>query len=130
MQKAAANSFDQSRKQLQRSGEALQWTAVNGRGLRQELLTERHSGSAPSSSQFGRRKCILGRLMSMRNFPVVSFVMAAGVALCQDTDRPTFEVISVKPSAMQGGQYGIGLATFPGGRIRANMVALDYFISE
>lgn len=41
-----------------------------------------------------------------------------------------FEVISVKPSAMQNGQYGIGLATFPGGRIRANMLTLDAFIRE
>jgi uncharacterized protein (TIGR03435 family) len=66
----------------------------------------------------------------VRAFPIVWFVAAAGIALCQDADRPAFEVISVKPSAMQGGQYGIGLATFPGGRIRANMVTLDYFISE
>lgn len=55
--------------------------------------------------------------------------LAAAVAAGQDTERPAFEVISVKPSAMQGGQYGIGLATLPGGRIRANMVPLDFFIA-
>jgi hypothetical protein len=68
--------------------------------------------------------------MNMRSLPVLSFVVAAGIALCQDADQPAFEVTSVKPSAMQAGQYGIGLATFPGGRIRANTVTLDYFISE
>ena len=66
----------------------------------------------------------------MRTFRVAFLVVVAGIALCQDADRPAFEVISVKPSAMQDGQYGRGLATFPGGRIRANMVPLDYFITQ
>ena len=61
---------------------------------------------------------------------MVSFMVAAGIALCQDAVRPAFEVTSVKPSAMQSGQYGIALATFPGGRILANMLPLDYFICE
>jgi len=59
-----------------------------------------------------------------------AWTAAVGLALCQEADRPTFEVISVKPSAMKPGQYGIALATFPGGRILANEVPLDYFISE
>jgi hypothetical protein len=65
--------------------------------------------------------------MSMRALPT-ALLAAAGIAWCLYAGRPVFEVISVKPSAMQGGQYGIGLATFPGGRIRATMVTLDYFI--
>jgi uncharacterized protein (TIGR03435 family) len=56
-------------------------------------------------------------------------IMAGAIAVCQEAGRPTFEVSSVKPSAMERGQYGVALATFPGGRIRGNMVPLDYFIS-
>ncbi len=67
--------------------------------------------------------------MAMRGLSMILFALAAGIALSQEASRPAFEVISVKPSAMQGGQYGMGMATFPGGRIRANMVKLDYFIS-
>ncbi len=44
--------------------------------------------------------------------------------------RPAFEVISVKPSALQNGSTGMGLFTFPGGRIRGNMVKVDYLITE
>ncbi len=58
-----------------------------------------------------------------------SFVIATSIAMCQDAGRLAFEVTSVKPSAMQDGQYGIALATFPGGRMRANMVTLVHFIS-
>ena len=67
--------------------------------------------------------------MRMRVLRLGIFTVVSLVGLAQDADR-AFEVISVKPSAMQGGQYGMGLATFPGGRIRANMAKLDYFISE
>lgn len=65
----------------------------------------------------------------MRVLPMVLLASVAGIGVCQE-ERPSFEVISVKPSAMEGGQYGRGLATFPGGRIRANMVTLDYFITQ
>ncbi|HXS95835.1 MAG TPA: TIGR03435 family protein [Candidatus Limnocylindrales bacterium] len=66
----------------------------------------------------------------MRAIPVILLAAVAGIALSSQEVRPAFEVISIKPSAMQDGQYGVGLATFPGGRIRANEVTLDYFIEE
>jgi uncharacterized protein (TIGR03435 family) len=59
----------------------------------------------------------------------VTIAVAAGAVLAQEAS-PAFEVISVKPSAMEGGAYGIGIATFPGGRIRANMCPLAYIISQ
>jgi uncharacterized protein (TIGR03435 family) len=90
---------------------------------------ETNTCPAPSRG-LRQRNYPLRRLIGMRAIPMVWFVAVAGIGLCQDAGRPAFEVISVKPSAMQSGQYGTGLANFPGGRIRANMVTLDYFISE
>ena len=82
-----------------------------------------------AAADFCQRNRLLLRLIAMRAIAIGSLVAVAGIALCQDGDRPAFEVISVKPSAMKNGQYGIALATFPGGRILANMVPLDYFTS-
>jgi hypothetical protein len=42
------------------------------------------------------------------------------------SDGPSFEVASVKVSAMADGAYGTGLFTLRGGRIVANMCKLDY----
>ena len=42
---------------------------------------------------------------------------------------PAFEVVSVKPSAMSNGGYGIGFANLPGGRFLFNMCPLEYIIS-
>jgi len=60
--------------------------------------------------------------------PAVLLLFALATAQPQTT--PAFEVVSVKPSAMQDGNTGIGLFTYPGGRIRANMCKLDYLITE
>jgi uncharacterized protein (TIGR03435 family) len=59
---------------------------------------------------------------------VVLLVLSTALALAQD--RPAFEVISVKSSAMEDGHTGAGLFTYPGGRIRANMIKLDYLMTE
>ena len=66
----------------------------------------------------------------MRALSLTMLGFFAAVAAAQDAAAPAFEVVSVKPSAMQNGAYGIALATFPGGRILGNMVPLDYFISQ
>ena len=60
--------------------------------------------------------------------PVVLLAFALATARAQS--GPAFEVVSVKPSAMQNNNTGIGLFTYPGGRIRANMCSLDYLITE
>ena len=86
-------------------------------------------GTDRAAADFCQRNRLLLRLIAMRAIAIGSLVAVAGIALCQDGDRAAFEVISVKPSAMKNGQYGVALATFPGGRILANMVPLDYFIS-
>ncbi len=59
-----------------------------------------------------------------------SAVLVLAIAAAAAQERPAFEVASVKPSAMQDGNIGMGLATFPGGRIRANECKLDYLIAE
>ncbi len=41
-----------------------------------------------------------------------------------------FEVASVKPSSEGSGRMGIGLFTYPGGRIRASYVPLEYLITQ
>jgi hypothetical protein len=43
---------------------------------------------------------------------------------------PAFEVASVKPSNPQGGRIGVGLFTYPGGRIVASGCPLDYLIQQ
>jgi uncharacterized protein (TIGR03435 family) len=62
----------------------------------------------------------------MRLLVVLAFAAIAARA----QSGPAFEVVSVKPTAMQNGNTGIGLFTYPGGRIRANMCPLDYLIAE
>lgn len=60
---------------------------------------------------------------------VLSFATAATPAFAQPaTSPPSFEVASVRPSAMNDHRLGIGFFTFPGGRIVANMCSLDYLI--
>jgi uncharacterized protein (TIGR03435 family) len=50
-------------------------------------------------------------------------------ALCQPAiDLPSFEVVSIKPSAMTDGHYGAGLFTFPGGRVLANECKIDFVV--
>ncbi|MDR3701359.1 MAG: TIGR03435 family protein [Candidatus Sulfopaludibacter sp.] len=56
--------------------------------------------------------------------------LTLAIAAARAQSGPAFEVVSVKPSAMQDGNTGMGLATYPGGRIRANMCKLDYLITE
>jgi uncharacterized protein (TIGR03435 family) len=61
-------------------------------------------------------------------------LMVAGwspaLAFAQGTDRrPTFEVATVKPADLTG-HVGIGLFTYPGGRVVANMCPLDYLIQQ
>ncbi len=60
--------------------------------------------------------------------PLVVLVFA--VLAARGQGAPAFEVLSVKPSAMQNGNTGIGLFTYPGGRLRANVCKLDYLITE
>lgn len=57
----------------------------------------------------------------------------AGIALAvagsqERATAPAFEVISVKPSAMDSRTAGIGFFTYPGGRVVGNMCKLDYLI--
>jgi hypothetical protein len=62
------------------------------------------------------------------NFALAALGIAAATAAGSAQDpggEPAFEVVSVKPFAMENGAYGTGLFPFPGGRIRANMCKLD-----
>lgn len=59
------------------------------------------------------------------------FLLAVVAAIAPDFLRgQSFEVASVKPSGDGNGPMGVGLFTFPGGRISASMVPLDYLIQE
>jgi uncharacterized protein (TIGR03435 family) len=60
----------------------------------------------------------------------LAFAALAIAALAQDASGPTFEVVSVKPSAGDPGRLGRGIFTFPGGRIRANQCPLYYLITQ
>ena len=62
--------------------------------------------------------------MPWKRLTVVLALLPAAVF----AQRVEFEVASIKPSVVQSGQYGIGFFSFPGGRVRANMVKLDYLI--
>jgi uncharacterized protein (TIGR03435 family) len=58
-------------------------------------------------------------------------VLAPAHSFAQETGgRPTFEVASVKPSDLANNRLGIGLFTYPGGRIVGNMCPLDYLIEQ
>ncbi len=71
----------------------------------------------------------------MRIFTLV-FIAVAGLAprhaFAQETGGgPTFEVATVKPAdLMARDRLGIGLFTYPGGRIVANKCPLDYLIEQ
>jgi len=43
---------------------------------------------------------------------------------------PTFEVVSIKPATTTAPGLGIGLFTFPGGRVRASYCPLDYLMEQ
>lgn len=61
--------------------------------------------------------------------PLLLAALAASALQAQaPPQRQTFEVAAIKPSAMQSGAYGIGLATLPGGRLVYTMCKLDYLI--
>ena len=70
----------------------------------------------------------------MRVFTLASFV-AVALAACgiaqEAATEPTFEVATVKPAdLMAQDRLGIGLFTYPGGRIVANKCPLDYLIEQ
>ena len=101
------------------------------------------AGIFGSRSRLGDRIAMLlarGRDFSPRiSIARVAVVAAALLALAMAAaparwigfaQRVEFEVASVKPSGEDSGRMGIGLFTFPGGRIRANYVPLDYLIGE
>lgn len=64
--------------------------------------------------------------MQTLTWPALALLAAA--AFSQER-HPAFEVVSVKPSAMSNGGYGIGFANLPGGRFLFNMCPLEYIIS-
>jgi uncharacterized protein (TIGR03435 family) len=53
----------------------------------------------------------------------------AGYAAAQSADTPAFEVVSVKPSTTSG-HYGIGMFPYPGGRVEASYVPVEYLIQQ
>jgi uncharacterized protein (TIGR03435 family) len=68
----------------------------------------------------------------MRSLTAASLaVLASCLAVAQDAaTKPAFEVASVKPSPPQGGPMGIGLFTYPGGRIHATSYTLRMLIHD
>jgi uncharacterized protein (TIGR03435 family) len=66
---------------------------------------------------------------------ILALIAAAALppadGLAQETAAPTFEVATVKPAdLMAPDRLGIGLSTYPGGRIVANKCPLDYLIEQ
>ncbi len=63
---------------------------------------------------------------------LASGVLLTALAPAQETGGgPTFEVATVKPAdLMAQDRLGIGLSTYPGGRIVANKCPLDYLIEQ
>jgi uncharacterized protein (TIGR03435 family) len=63
--------------------------------------------------------------------PIFALALATACSvLAQDPAQPAFEVVSVKPSPPGGGPMGIGLYTYPGGRINATSYRLRYLIHD
>jgi len=53
-----------------------------------------------------------------------------GYAAAQSADSaPAFEVVSIKPSTTEG-HYGVGVFPYPGGRVEASSVPVDYLIQQ
>jgi uncharacterized protein (TIGR03435 family) len=62
-------------------------------------------------------------------------LMVAALAICvsgsgQEAPRPAFEVVSVKPAPPESRRMGIGLFTYPGGRIHATNYTLRQLIHD
>jgi uncharacterized protein (TIGR03435 family) len=67
----------------------------------------------------------------MRSLAVAGVaVLASCMAVGQEAAMPAFEIASVKPSPPQGGPMGIGLYTYPGGRIHATSYTLRMLIHD
>ena len=68
----------------------------------------------------------------MRSLTVACLaVLVSFMAVGQEAaTKPAFEVVSVKPSPPQGGPIGIGLFTYPGGRIHATSYTLRMLIHD
>jgi uncharacterized protein (TIGR03435 family) len=64
----------------------------------------------------------------MRWIALAGFLL--GVAAGQDAGPPSFEVASVKPSSPEGGRMGIGLFTYPGGRVVASNYRLRMLVHD
>ena len=65
----------------------------------------------------------------MRVYSLLAIALSTLSAFAQSTG-PAFEVISVKPSGAGPHPNGIGLFTYPGGRILASLCPLQYLIEE
>ena len=67
----------------------------------------------------------------MGSIAAAGVVLASCMAVGQEAAiRPAFEVASVKPSPPEGGPMGIGLYTYPGGRIHATSYTLRMLIHD
>jgi uncharacterized protein (TIGR03435 family) len=64
--------------------------------------------------------------------PALTFATLAPLVLFGQPPAyaPAFEVVSVKPSEAPARGLGIGLFTFPGGRVRASYCPLDYLMQQ
>lgn len=68
---------------------------------------------------------ILGQL------PLLIAALAPLALFGQPSDAaPAFEVVSVKPATAPSPSLGIGVFTFPGGRVRASFCPVDYLIEQ
>ena len=70
--------------------------------------------------------------VSAAGMALAGLVLAGGMAprWIAFAQKVEFEVASVKPATDESGRRGIGLFTYPGGRIGANYVPLEYLITE
>jgi uncharacterized protein (TIGR03435 family) len=60
----------------------------------------------------------------------VAFLAALPVVAQPSDPAPAFEVVSIKPAVTTAPGLGIGLFTFPGGRVRASYIPVDYLIEQ
>jgi len=92
-------------------------------------LSARVGGVLDARQPRGRAGKLLVAIACTAATALVLTMSPLRIVLAQTTERqPAFEVASVKPSDPQHGRMGIGLSTYPGGRIIASNSTLHLLI--
>jgi uncharacterized protein (TIGR03435 family) len=89
------------------------------------LSIPKEPSACEGSATFGLNMCRIVRSVVFVNLGAITAFIATGQG---PPAAPAFEVVSLKPSAMNAGAVGAGFFTYPGGRVVGNMCKLDYLI--